>query len=140
MAQNKVMNLWTAFVTALIALCTALGLITTTAAAAVPQTAATRNSSPQTATAPATSPRSSSWSYDRSLPPTMKQRIRAEAHGKTPSCRHRPPTDVDTDPDPETAQTTQAAQTGIAPETAVQDTAACDTAAPPTEPLTPLLR
>jgi hypothetical protein len=147
MAQNKVMNLWTAFVTALIALCTALGLITTTAAAAVPQTAATRNSSPQAATAPAMSPRSSSWSYDRSLPPTMKQRIRAEAHGKTPSCRHRPPTDVDTDPETaqtaqtaQTGQTGQTAQTGIAPETAVQDTAACDTAAPPAEPLTPLLR
>jgi hypothetical protein len=25
----------------------------------------------------------------------MKQRIRAEAHGKSPSCRHRPPTDTD---------------------------------------------
>jgi hypothetical protein len=130
MAQNKVMNLWTAFVTALLALCTALGLITTTAAAAVPQTAATRNSTPQTATAPAMSTRPWSWSYDRSLPPTMKQRIRAEAHGKTPSCRHRPPTD--TDPEP--------ALEGIAPETAVQDSSACDTAAPPAEPLTPLLR
>jgi hypothetical protein len=139
MAQNKVMNLWTAFVTALIALCTALGLITTTAAAAVPQTAATRNSSsPRTATAPAMSPWTSSWPYNRSLPPTMKQRIRAEAHGKTPSCRHRPPTDVDTTS--ETAQTAPTAVTGIAPETAVQDTSACDEAAPQAEPLTPLLR
>jgi hypothetical protein len=94
MAQNKVMNLWTAFVTAFLALCTALGLITTTAAAAVPQTETTRNCAKETATAPAMSPWS--WSYDRSLPPTMKQRIHAEAHGKTPTCRHRPPADADT--------------------------------------------
>ena len=32
MAQNKVMKLWTAIVTAFLALCTTLGLITTTAA------------------------------------------------------------------------------------------------------------
>ena len=32
------MKLWTALVTAFLALCTTLGLITTTAAAAVPQT------------------------------------------------------------------------------------------------------
>jgi hypothetical protein len=95
MAQNKVMNLWTAFVTAFLALCTALGLITTTASAAVPQTETARNSTPETSTTPAVSPWS--WAYDRSLPPTMKQRIRAEAHGKTPSCRHRPATDVDMD-------------------------------------------
>ncbi|MCX5332854.1 MULTISPECIES: DUF6344 domain-containing protein [unclassified Streptomyces] len=92
MAQNKVMNLWTAIVTALLALCTTLGLITTTATAAVPQTEPTRNSSTE-ATTPAQSlwP----WSYTRSLPPTMKQRIRAEAHGKTPSCRNRPPADTE---------------------------------------------
>ncbi|MFF4270532.1 DUF6344 domain-containing protein [Streptomyces sp. NPDC001536] len=94
MAQNKVMNLWTAIVTALLALCTTLGLITTTASAAVPQTEPTRNSSTEaTALAPSLWP----WSFTRSLPPTMKQRIRAEAHGKTPSCRHRPPADADTE-------------------------------------------
>ena len=32
MARNKVMKLWTAIVTAFLALCTALGFITTTAA------------------------------------------------------------------------------------------------------------
>ncbi|MER5211441.1 DUF6344 domain-containing protein [Streptomyces sp. NPDC002838] len=84
MAQNKVMKLWTAIVTAFLALCTALGLITTTAAAAVPQTEPTRNSKAQE-TAPPPAP----WAYTRALPPTMKQRIRAEAHGKTPTCRHR---------------------------------------------------
>ncbi|MEU9912176.1 DUF6344 domain-containing protein [Streptomyces sp. NPDC051001] len=92
MAQNKVMNLWTAIVTALLALCTTLGLITTTAAAAVPQTEPTRNSSTEAKTpAPSLWP----WSATRALPPTMKQRIRAEAHGKTPSCRHRPPADTE---------------------------------------------
>ncbi|MFE9440552.1 DUF6344 domain-containing protein [Streptomyces sp. NPDC006602] len=94
MAQNKVMKLWTTIVAAFLALCTTLGLITTTAAAAVPQTEAPRNSTARS-TAPATP--LWSWSYTRALPPTMKQRIRAEAHGKTPSCRHRPPADTDAD-------------------------------------------
>ncbi|MER6344846.1 DUF6344 domain-containing protein [Streptomyces sp. NPDC001595] len=100
MARNKVMNLWTAFVTAFLALCTALGLVTTNAAAAVTQTETARNTGAGTdtdtdtdskgrtpsVTTPATSP--GAWSHARSLPPTMKQRIRAEAHGKSPSCRH----------------------------------------------------
>ncbi|MES5819224.1 DUF6344 domain-containing protein [Streptomyces sp. RG80] len=92
MAQNKVMKLWIAIVTAFLALCTTLGLITKTAAAAVPPTEPARNS-----TAEATTPAPSlwSWAFTRALPPTMKQRIRAEAHGKTPSCRHRPPTDTE---------------------------------------------
>ncbi|MBX9359960.1 DUF6344 domain-containing protein [Streptomyces massasporeus] len=103
MARNKVMKVWTAIVTAFIALCTALGLVTTTAAAAVPQTEQKSNSNgngngasiPQQRTAaPATFPRSS----PRALPPTMKQRIRAEAHGKTPRCRHRSPADTASSP------------------------------------------
>lgn len=90
MARNKVMKLWTAIVTAFLALCTALGLITTTAsAAAVSQTETTRNSkSAPDATTPAASVRP--WSRPSALPPTMKQRIRAEAHGGSPRCRHRP--------------------------------------------------
>lgn len=84
MTQNKVMKLWTAVVTVFLALCTALGLITTTAAAAVPQTEPTRDS-----TAQEMAPPPAPWAYTRALPPTMKQRIRAEAHGKTPTCRHR---------------------------------------------------
>ncbi|BBC34711.1 hypothetical protein SGFS_060050 [Streptomyces graminofaciens] len=93
MAQNKVMKLWTAIVTAFLALCTALGLITTTAAAAVPQTETTRNcAAPKTL--PAAPPRARS--HDRALPPTMKQRIRAEAHGSSPSCRKLPTTDAST--------------------------------------------
>ncbi|MBW8819187.1 DUF6344 domain-containing protein [Streptomyces sp. NPDC102476] len=93
MALNKVMKLWTAVITAFLALFTALGLITTTAATAVPQTQPARNSA-------VTHPEPLAmahglWSYVRSLPPTMKQRIRAEAHGKTPSCRSRSLADTD---------------------------------------------
>ncbi|MGW0610390.1 DUF6344 domain-containing protein [Streptomyces sp. NPDC002788] len=95
MARNKVMKLWTAIITAFLALCTSLGLVTTTAAAAVPQAEQKRNSTgisgiPQQRTAPATLP----WTHARALPPTMKQRIRAEAHGKSPRCRHRPLADT----------------------------------------------
>jgi hypothetical protein len=126
MAKNKVMNLWTAFVTAFLALCTALGLITTTAAAAVPQTGTPRNSTPH-ATAPVLSPGSSPWARARSLPPTMKQRIRAEAHGKTPSCRHRSPVDVDMDVDKNTDATATAASETT---TQARDTAPCAPTAP----------
>ncbi|MFF9751988.1 DUF6344 domain-containing protein [Streptomyces sp. NPDC014344] len=98
MARSKVMKLWNAVVTAFLALCTALGLITTTAVAAVPQTQKTRNSdSAPTTEAPA--PAAPLWSRSliRALPPTMKQRIHAEAHGKSPSCRHRPHSDTASD-------------------------------------------
>ncbi|MFE9771198.1 DUF6344 domain-containing protein [Streptomyces sp. NPDC005931] len=96
MARNKVMKLWTTIVTAFLALFTALGLITTTATAAVPQTETTRNSdSSAPAPAPVLSPWS--WSHARALPPTMKQRIHAEAHGKSPRCRHRPLEDATAD-------------------------------------------
>ncbi|WP_240500978.1 DUF6344 domain-containing protein, partial [Streptomyces neyagawaensis] len=40
---------------------------------------------------------------DRALPPTMKQRIRAEAHGSSPSCRHL--TAPDSPPDAASALT-----------------------------------
>ena len=93
MTQNKVMKLWTAVITALLALCTTLGLITTTAAAAVPQAEAPRNSTAAQTTVSAMS--HWAWSHSKALPPTMKQRIRAEAHGSSPSCRHRAPADTD---------------------------------------------
>ncbi|WP_159667778.1 DUF6344 domain-containing protein [Streptomyces mexicanus] len=113
MDQHKVMKLWTAIVTAFLALCTALGLITTTAAT-------TATAAPQPEAAPKSTTRvpaqtTSPWSrvHARSLPPTMKQRIRAEAHGKTPTCRHRPlasPCSADSagpgPPDPPTAPMT----------------------------------
>ncbi|MFD3582122.1 DUF6344 domain-containing protein [Streptomyces sp. NPDC058683] len=96
MARNaKVMKLWTAFVTAFLALCTALGLVSAATATAVPQTETPRNSNPGDDHSPAGRvmiPAQTHWlwSQARSLPPTMKQRIRAEAHGKTPGCRQRP--------------------------------------------------
>ncbi|GLP70499.1 MULTISPECIES: DUF6344 domain-containing protein [unclassified Streptomyces] len=99
MARNKVMKLWTVVITAFLALFTALGLITTTAAAAVPQTQSARNSAVAHPEPPVMS--HGLWSYVRSLPPTMKQRIRAEAHGKTPSCRPRSLADTDTAADTE---------------------------------------
>ncbi|MEV7783875.1 DUF6344 domain-containing protein [Streptomyces sp. NPDC088106] len=96
MARNKVMKLWNAIVTAFLALCTALGLITTTASAAVPQTERTRNSDSAPRTAEPAAPLWT-WSLNRALPPTMKQRIHAEAHGKSPGCRHRPLSDAEPD-------------------------------------------
>ncbi|MFC8869602.1 DUF6344 domain-containing protein [Streptomyces sp. NPDC057148] len=97
MARNKVMTLWTTIVTAFLALCTALGLITTSASAAVPQSGTHSNAesaSPETVpTVAIPRPRSRTGS----LPPTMKQRIRAEAHGKAPNCRHRPAAGTATD-------------------------------------------
>lgn len=97
MTQNKVMKLWSAIVTAFLALCTTLGLVTTTAAAAVPQAGPARNTESSVA-APAIAPVPEAWtrSNNRALPPTMKQRIHAEAHGSSPSCRHRAPADEGT--------------------------------------------
>ncbi|MGW3951821.1 DUF6344 domain-containing protein [Streptomyces sp. NPDC004752] len=89
--SNKVMNLWTVIVTAFLALFAALGLASATTAAAAPRTEI-----PQKSSAPAPMPATHHWSWSwswseaRALPPTMKQRIRAEAHGKSPSCRHHP--------------------------------------------------
>ncbi|MFJ9926854.1 MULTISPECIES: DUF6344 domain-containing protein [Streptomyces] len=114
MDQNKVMKLWTAIVTAFLALCTALGLVSASAATA---NAAPRTESPRTETASRTvptipAPRHWSWPSSRALPPTMKQRIRAEAHGKSPSCRRRP---LDEDQSPleirETQKTRETQQT-----------------------------
>ncbi|MFD6287461.1 DUF6344 domain-containing protein [Streptomyces sp. NPDC060205] len=109
MTRNKVMNLWTAVVTAFLALCTSLGLITTTAVAAVPATEAARNiNAPREATAQ----EEPIWARPRAsaLPPTMKQRIRAEAHGSSPSCRNRPQTDVADTMDADAAVTRDGAE------------------------------
>ncbi|QJT02787.1 hypothetical protein G9272_22830 [Streptomyces asoensis] len=121
MPENRVMKLWTAIVTAFLALCTALGLITTTATTAAAQSAPTRSSESVTTTDTTAWPTVAApwvWAQARSLPPTMKQRIRAEAHGKSPSCRHRGLPDT---------------------EAAEHATASCDSA-DPAEPATPLQR
>ncbi|GHC76030.1 DUF6344 domain-containing protein [Streptomyces flavofungini] len=93
MTATKAMKLWTALVTAVLALFATLGL-TTTATAAAPAHQATTSCE---STASMTAPLAALWqaAYERSLPPTMKQRIRAEAHGSTPSCRHLPTTDTE---------------------------------------------
>ncbi|MDC0768499.1 DUF6344 domain-containing protein [Streptomyces sp. HD] len=122
MARNKVMNLWTTIVTAFLALFTALGFVTTSSAAPVAHTETSRRTGSDDSdrntqvTVPATP--QWAWSYARSLPPTMKQRIRAEAHGRTPGCRHRPLTESET-------------------ATATSDTGGCDSAADPDRPLVP---
>ncbi|MEV0221941.1 DUF6344 domain-containing protein [Streptomyces sp. NPDC050704] len=106
MARNKVMKLWTAVFTAFIALCTTLGLVTTAGAATPVQ----QPESPRNSTAvlfPTTA--HWAWAYARALPPTMKQRIRAEAHGSSPSCRHRAPADTDETSDEEGAVADSAA-------------------------------
>ncbi|MFF9521983.1 DUF6344 domain-containing protein [Streptomyces achromogenes] len=99
MARTKVMKMWTAIVTAFLALCTALGLVSAGAAPATAAPAGPRTESADTGTAHRTPPTIPvthpwAWSRARALPPTMKQRIRAEAHGKSPSCRHRPPAET----------------------------------------------
>ncbi|WP_330458826.1 DUF6344 domain-containing protein [Streptomyces sp. NBC_00820] len=107
MTQNKVMTLWTAIVTAFLALCTALGLVTTAATTASAQTESPRTETPQSDSDSGTELRTAptipamrhwTWSHAKALPPTMKQRIRAEAHGKSPRCRHLPLADAETDP------------------------------------------
>ncbi|MFF2504320.1 DUF6344 domain-containing protein [Streptomyces sp. NPDC058067] len=93
MATNRVIKLWTVIITAFLAVLTAMGL-TSPAAAATPvqQTEGIRNAAVST---PAATSVRAPWAFKRSLPPTMKQRIRAEAHGSSPSCRHRLPAETE---------------------------------------------
>ncbi|WP_103533372.1 DUF6344 domain-containing protein [Streptomyces sp. SM11] len=98
-------NIWTAFITAFFALLASLGLATATASATNATNAARPSATPQEHTgATAATPLAPSvrWTLprDRALPPTMKQRIRAEAHGSSPATRH-----LSLDP-AETARTT----------------------------------
>ncbi len=122
MSRNRVMNLWTALVSAFLTLCTSLGLITTTAVAAVPEASTARNiNTPQKTTAQEEPIRARPRAD--SLPPTMKQRIHAEAHGSSPSCRHRPPTDTTTTDTASVPFTTATARHENAPAPAVPATA-----------------
>ncbi|MFD5699314.1 MULTISPECIES: DUF6344 domain-containing protein [Streptomyces] len=100
MTATKAMKLWTTIVTAVLALFATLGL-TSTATAAAPAQQATSASAPCTSAPSLTAPMAALWAaaYERSLPPTMKQRIRAEAHGATPSCRHLPTTETEAQDD-----------------------------------------
>ena len=102
MATSKLTTWWTALIGALVALLASLGLAgqaTAAPAASVPQHSATYNrSEPDIPVAPAVH-----WAVPAAsaLPPTMKQRIRAEAHGASPSSRHRAD-DRDSSDDPNT--------------------------------------
>ncbi|WP_406862029.1 DUF6344 domain-containing protein [Streptomyces sp. HUAS MG47] len=103
MATAKVKQFWTAFVSVFVALLGALGFATPATAAQQPAvsrpeepTASDATARRVLATVPAQvdrrAPASAAVSpaaRDRSLPPTIKQRIRAEAHNATPSARHR---------------------------------------------------
>ncbi|MGA4840810.1 DUF6344 domain-containing protein [Streptomyces sp. G45] len=98
-------KLWTTLVSAVLALFAALGFGPAAAAAPVQQATTTcegtTDTRDTTGTTSVTAPVLAAWTaaYERSLPPTMKQRIRAEAHGATPSCRHLPSTDAEASAD-----------------------------------------
>ncbi|MFI5756036.1 DUF6344 domain-containing protein [Streptomyces sp. NPDC051569] len=105
MAAFKVRKLWTVFITAFFAVLASLGLTAPATAAGtavqqpaeqpVPASAAARRAA-RTAVGRAAVPRPRALPRGRSLPPTIKQRIRAEAHGSSPSARHLPDeTDAD---------------------------------------------
>ncbi|MGW0782326.1 DUF6344 domain-containing protein [Streptomyces sp. NPDC002913] len=86
MSTFRVKSIWTAFITAFFALLATLGLATAQATAAEPTTTSHEHTGATAATATTPSVR---WTLprDRALPPTMKQRIRAEAHGSSPATR-----------------------------------------------------
>ncbi|MFI6344830.1 DUF6344 domain-containing protein [Streptomyces sp. NPDC050560] len=95
MTGTRVMKLWTALVSAIVAVLTALGLAAPAAAAttAAPRPTESCNGNADGAGDRAAIPAHTlpaptrSDPYGSALPPTMKQRIRAEAHGSSPSCR-----------------------------------------------------
>ncbi|GAA3393511.1 DUF6344 domain-containing protein [Streptomyces roseoviridis] len=101
MATAKVKQFWTALVSVLFALLASLGLASPATAAqrtalqqgeepaTTPATAATTTPARALASVPAPRP-APQWhaARGRALPPTIKQRIRAEAHGSSPSVRH----------------------------------------------------
>ncbi|MFF0475206.1 DUF6344 domain-containing protein [Streptomyces sp. NPDC004284] len=115
MATAKVKQFWTAFVSVLFALLASVGLANTAAAAgrpavqqpeepaapaAVPAAAVVAAGEGALASVPAQ--RTHWWPLvgDRSLPPTIKQRIAAEAHGSSPAGRQRSSSTAGLDSDP----------------------------------------
>ncbi|WP_395361568.1 DUF6344 domain-containing protein [Streptomyces sp. YH02] len=102
MATAKVKQFWTAFISVLFALLASVGLAGTAAATqqpavqqpeepAGPATAAPAAGEKRAALASVPAQRAHRWPLvgDRSLPPTIKQRIAAEAHGSSPASRNR---------------------------------------------------
>ncbi|NEC14574.1 hypothetical protein G3I34_20365 [Streptomyces sp. SID8014] len=94
---SKAAHLWTVLVGAFLSLFAALGFsapASATAPQAQPQPQPRPQSAPQqTPAVPCAAPVEAAtaplWTLglDRSMPPTMKQRITAEAHGSSPTCR-----------------------------------------------------
>ncbi|MFJ9679924.1 DUF6344 domain-containing protein [Streptomyces sp. NPDC101194] len=98
MSTFKPKSIWTAFVTAFFALLAALGLMSSPATAteqSAPEPTTTNRKHTGATAATATAP-SVRWTLprDRALPPTTKQRIRAEAHGSSPAAARQPSTDT----------------------------------------------
>ncbi|MFF0480485.1 DUF6344 domain-containing protein [Streptomyces sp. NPDC004435] len=108
MATAKVKQFWTAFISVLFALLASVGLAAP--AAAQGQAPVTQPEEPAAPAAPAAAPRTTTaaatrqaepWAPVRqgSLPPTIKQRIGAEAHGSSPAVRQlRAATPLASDP------------------------------------------
>ncbi|MFI8824243.1 DUF6344 domain-containing protein [Streptomyces sp. NPDC053431] len=98
MATAKVKQFWTAFVSVLFALLASLGLASPATAAQQPALQQGEEPALAGGAAPAARPAvpvpaqrtARDWhtAQGRALPPTIKQRIRAEAHGSSPSVRH----------------------------------------------------
>ncbi|MEU6974761.1 DUF6344 domain-containing protein [Streptomyces sp. NPDC046371] len=98
MATAKVKQFWTAFISVLFALLASLGLASPATAARQPalqqgEEPAVAGGTGTAAARPAVSvpaQRSHQWrtARSRALPPTIKQRIGAEAHGSSPAVRH----------------------------------------------------
>ncbi|MBD0708333.1 MULTISPECIES: DUF6344 domain-containing protein [unclassified Streptomyces] len=99
MATAKVKQFWTAFVSVLFALLSSVGLTGTASAAArqpggtavAPAVVHPVTAAGERVLASVPAQRAHRWPShgDRSLPPTLKQRIAAEAHGSSPAARHR---------------------------------------------------
>ncbi|MFB7025418.1 MULTISPECIES: DUF6344 domain-containing protein [unclassified Streptomyces] len=114
MATAKVKQFWAAFISVLFALLASVGLAGTAAAAqqpavqqpeepVAPAAATTASAAGERASASVPAQRAHRWPLlagDRSLPPTIKQRIAAEAHGSSPTARQRSavPAAVESDP------------------------------------------
>ncbi|MFJ4871196.1 DUF6344 domain-containing protein [Streptomyces sp. NPDC088757] len=114
MATAKVKQFWAAFISVLFALLASVGLAGTAAAAQQPAvrqpeepvapaaTTAAATVAGERASASVPAQRAHRWpsAGDRSLPPTIKQRIAAEAHGSSPTARRRSsvPAAVESDP------------------------------------------
>ncbi|WP_329615160.1 DUF6344 domain-containing protein [Streptomyces brevispora] len=118
MSTYRAKNIWTAFITAFFALLAALGLAGSTASATeatVTEPAATNHEHTGANAATPTAP-SVRWTLprDRALPPTMKQRIRAEAHGSSPATRHLSADTTDTANTTSTARASHGAPAGDA--------------------------